>query len=161
MLGGSSIQSTNEIQRPVRLDRPSLAEQQQTTNSKTGKIERVFVNLEAVYPNPDDPTGELSFEELRAQSRGWLDIDWAAEKEQARHQEHLNNESKAKSISLDTQTPNASITDDSQQEVSSQNTTEQLGQTAPAEDMTQGTKARKSKRTKVMEVKAETQTSMG
>lgn len=55
----------------------NYSERQQITNSRTGKIERVFVSLEAVYPNPDDPNEEMSFEELRAKARGWLHKDWA------------------------------------------------------------------------------------
>jgi len=58
------------------------ADQQQVTNVKTGKVERVFVNLEAVYPSENDPYDEMSFEELRANSRGWLSRDWAAESRQ-------------------------------------------------------------------------------
>ena len=34
------------------------------------------MNLEAVYPTPEDPGTELSFEELWAGSRGWLDVAW-------------------------------------------------------------------------------------
>ena len=56
-----------------------LREQQQTVNPKTGKTECVFVNLEAVYPNISDPmAAEFSFEELRARHRGWMEYDWAA-----------------------------------------------------------------------------------
>ena len=39
------------------------------------------MNLEAVYPNPDDPNEEMSFEELRAKARGWADKSWAIEKD--------------------------------------------------------------------------------
>ncbi|KAI0113979.1 Mad3/BUB1 homology region 1-domain-containing protein [Nemania sp. FL0031] len=42
-------------------------------NPQNGKRERIFVNLEAVYPTPEEPGTELSFEELWAASRGWLD----------------------------------------------------------------------------------------
>ncbi|KAH0294058.1 hypothetical protein M436DRAFT_46685 [Aureobasidium namibiae CBS 147.97] len=56
---------------------------QRVINLKTGRPECVFVNLEAVYPNPSDPSVEFCFEELRARHRGWLDRDWAAEREQA------------------------------------------------------------------------------
>ncbi|GME32882.1 putative checkpoint protein kinase protein [Neofusicoccum parvum] len=56
----------------------SMREAQQTVNPRTGKIERVFVNLEAVYPNADDPmAAEFCFEELRATHRGWMKYDWA------------------------------------------------------------------------------------
>ncbi|THX09772.1 hypothetical protein D6D13_05918 [Aureobasidium pullulans] len=50
---------------------------------RTGRPECVFVNLEAVYPDPTDPSVEFCFEELRARHRGWLDRDWAAERRQA------------------------------------------------------------------------------
>ncbi|KAI1844386.1 hypothetical protein JX266_009480 [Neoarthrinium moseri] len=45
-------------------------------NPVNGKRERIFVNLEAVYPTPEEPGTELSFEELWAASRGWLDCSW-------------------------------------------------------------------------------------
>jgi checkpoint serine/threonine-protein kinase len=66
-----------------------LREHQQALNPKTGRLEVVFVDLEKVYPNYDNPMSEeYSFEELRAQHRGWLDYDWAAirrkEQEEAR-----------------------------------------------------------------------------
>ena len=61
---------------------PAFADQQQIPNPKTGKIDRVFVNLEAVYPNRDDPNEEYSFEELRAKRRGWLDMQWSKEHEE-------------------------------------------------------------------------------
>lgn len=118
------------------------------------------MNLEAVYPNPNDSTEEFSFEELRARSRGWLDRDWAAEQHQAKHQAHPECESEAKSLSLDLHEPDVLITEGSQQDMISQSTAEQLVETAPVEDMTQGAKARKSKRPKVMEVKSESQISM-
>ena len=141
------------------IERPSMAEQQQTTNPKTGKIERVFVNLEAVYPNPDDPKQEFSFEELRAQSRGWSNRDWAAERKQVQQKCSLESAVQAELPPSDAHRPNELATDHNQMEPISQSTVEQLIETAPAEDVTQGTRARKSKRMKVMEVKGETQTS--
>ncbi|KAI8965895.1 Mad3/BUB1 homology region 1-domain-containing protein [Daldinia sp. FL1419] len=45
-------------------------------NPQSGKRERVFVNLEAVYPTPEEPGTELSFEELWAANQGWLDVSW-------------------------------------------------------------------------------------
>lgn len=44
--------------------------------NQNGKRERVFVNLEAIYPTPEEPGTELSFEELWAANRGWLDVCW-------------------------------------------------------------------------------------
>lgn len=51
-------------------------------NPRTGKSEHVFVNLEAVYPNPEVSSSEMSFEELRALHRGWLYKGWVNEKSQ-------------------------------------------------------------------------------
>ncbi len=49
-----------------------------TVNQK-GRTERVHVNLEAVYTTPDVIGSELSLEELRALSRGWLAKVWRPE----------------------------------------------------------------------------------
>lgn len=47
-----------------------------TVNPSNGKKERVFVDLQAVYPSPEVPGTELSFEEIWAANRGWLDQAW-------------------------------------------------------------------------------------
>ncbi|OAL01261.1 hypothetical protein IQ06DRAFT_293361 [Phaeosphaeriaceae sp. SRC1lsM3a] len=78
----SNLDNENSKPHPLR-------EHQQALNPKTGRLEVVFVDLEQVYPNRDDPMSEeYSFEELRAKHRGWLDHDWAAirlkEQEEAR-----------------------------------------------------------------------------
>ena len=49
---------------------------QMIVNPVSGKRERIYVNLEAVYPTPEEPGTELSFEELWAANRGWLDANW-------------------------------------------------------------------------------------
>lgn len=49
---------------------------QVTINPANGKKERVFVDLQAVYPSPEEPGTELSFEEIWATNRGWLDQTW-------------------------------------------------------------------------------------
>ncbi|KAF3075347.1 Checkpoint serine/threonine-protein kinase BUB1 [Trichoderma lentiforme] len=49
---------------------------QVTTHPQTGKRERIFVDLAAVYPTPEEPGTELSFEEIIAAHRGWLDRLW-------------------------------------------------------------------------------------
>lgn len=46
---------------------------QVTKNPANGKKEHVFVDLQAVYPSPEEPGTELSFEEIWAANRGWLD----------------------------------------------------------------------------------------
>ncbi|KAK5663444.1 hypothetical protein OQA88_3873 [Cercophora sp. LCS_1] len=54
---------------------------QVTVNPANGKKERVFVDLRMVYPTPDEPGTELSFEEVWAAKRGWLDYDWSEDVE--------------------------------------------------------------------------------
>jgi checkpoint serine/threonine-protein kinase len=49
-----------------------------TVNAK-GKTERILVDLESVYPTPEETGTELSFEELRAAHRGWLSKVWKPE----------------------------------------------------------------------------------
>ena len=39
----------------------------------------MFVDLRVVYHSPDEPGAELSFEEIWAANRGWLDHDWEDE----------------------------------------------------------------------------------
>jgi checkpoint serine/threonine-protein kinase len=51
-------------------------------NPNNGKKERVFVDLRAVYPTPEQPGTELSFEEIWAANRGWLDTSWEDEPEE-------------------------------------------------------------------------------
>ncbi|OAL29189.1 hypothetical protein AYO20_09242 [Fonsecaea nubica] len=51
----------------------------QVVNPRTGRAERVFVDLEAIYPADTDQ--EFSFEELRAMSRGWAQKDWRPREE--------------------------------------------------------------------------------
>ncbi|KAK5046672.1 hypothetical protein LTR84_007433 [Exophiala bonariae] len=47
-----------------------------TVNPRTGRSEKVFVDIDAVYPANSNT--EYSFEELRAISRGWFKRDWKA-----------------------------------------------------------------------------------
>lgn len=49
---------------------------QVTKHPASGKKERVFVDLQAVYPSPEEPGTELSFEEVWAANRGWLHQTW-------------------------------------------------------------------------------------
>ncbi|KAM5370674.1 hypothetical protein ACJZ2D_008388 [Fusarium nematophilum] len=50
-----------------------------SVHPQTGKKERVFVDLAAIYPTPEDVGTELSFEEIMAANRGWLDQSWEEE----------------------------------------------------------------------------------
>jgi checkpoint serine/threonine-protein kinase len=60
-----------------------------TINPKNGRSERIFVNLEAVYPTPERPGTELSFEELRAAHRGWLSKVWERELQEQKQSHDL------------------------------------------------------------------------
>jgi checkpoint serine/threonine-protein kinase len=53
----------------------------EAVNPRTGRRERVFVDLESVYPDRSNPAHEMSFEELRAIKRGWMYKDWRKQKE--------------------------------------------------------------------------------
>lgn len=119
------------------------------------------MNLEAVYPNDNDDGEELSFEELRAKSRGWLNRDWAAESKQriaeviqARDAEdQCSTAASAAKEAVEVLQP-ARPKPDTQ---SRSNT--QL-ETTIAVDIGREGKAGRPKKTKVREVKGETQTSM-
>ena len=50
-----------------------------TVNPNTGKRERIHVDLATLYPTPDVQGSELSFEEIWARNRGWLDHSWEEE----------------------------------------------------------------------------------
>lgn len=58
-----------------------------TVNPKNGRSEHVFVNLEALYPTPHVNGSELSFDELMAGHRGWLNKVWKPEISQPRSQD--------------------------------------------------------------------------
>lgn len=49
-----------------------------TVHPQTGKRERIYVDLAMIYPTPEDAGTELSFEEIMAANRGWLDHTWSA-----------------------------------------------------------------------------------
>lgn len=131
------------------------------TNSRTGKVERVFVDLQAVYPNANDSNEEMSFEELRAQSRGWLSVDWAAEnKRVAARDSMITEDLQQKSLSP---VPVSVLEDVMNQpmqhsDFESQRTGSQ--DYVIEEARAQETKIGRPKKIKIMEVKAETQTSM-
>ncbi|KAI1433037.1 Mad3/BUB1 homology region 1-domain-containing protein [Xylaria sp. CBS 124048] len=61
-------------------------------NPQNGKRERIHVNLEAVYPTPEEPGTELSFEEIWAATRGWLDACWDEDESLPNSQDDMNDE---------------------------------------------------------------------
>lgn len=124
-------------------------------NSKTGKRERVFVNLEAVYPNPSE---EMSFDELRAIRRGWAKKDWR--RESMRPLEAVSGNARRSPPRLS----NAAVeklSRDLEQKVSLDEGESSQQSTPGDSSQNQGQefKPAKQKRMKIREVKQETQTS--
>ena len=129
-------------------------------NSKTGRPERVFVNLEAVYPNPTNPSEEFSFDELRAAHRGWTGKTWASRRKSAL-QEVSGNARETPSMTPDnlTDTPSRSnglpkkvVLEDNENGQQSESAEFQQSQSGLVHSVRQ-------RRTKIKEVKQETQTS--
>ena len=130
------------------------------TNARTGKVECVYVDLRAVYPNDNDPSEEMSFEEIRAQSRGWLNMDWTAEKEKSPSPELAASESSQ-------QTSSPLSVENVQHDVDllvehANGRPERVASTSDnnTECTARETKVGRPKKMKIMEVKGETQTSM-
>ena len=119
----------------------------EAVNPRTGRRERVFVNLEAVYPDIRNPSHEVSFEELRAMRRGYMSKNWHSQKEPL------------KQIS-----GNASTEPPLMDKGSENDLPDQLDQKLALNDADQHdvreSKSGKSRKSKVREVKGETQTGM-
>jgi len=76
------MQSSKRVFLPKHLAKStsgSIDNQQCVRNPKNGRLECVFVNLEAVYPQASGSESEYSFEELRARHRGWTGQQWSRE----------------------------------------------------------------------------------
>ena len=118
------------------------------------------MNLEAAYPNENDHSEEMSFEELRAMSRGWMNRDWAAERKKRPAQASQAREAEDRfsiaasveeaTVSLPCARPKSETQGDSNTQV----------ETTIAVDIAGGGRTGRPKKTKIMEVKGETQTSM-
>lgn len=117
----------------------------EAVNPRTGRRERVFVNLEAVYPDIRNPSHEVSFEELRAMKRGYMGKNWHSQKEPL------------KQIS-----GNASNEPPLMDKGSENDLPDQLNQKLALKDADQHdareSKSGKPRKSKVREVKGETQT---
>ena len=76
------MQSSKRVFIPKHLSKSTsgtIDNYQCVNNPKTGRLECVFVNLEAVYSQSSGSKSEYSFEELRARHRGWTDREWSRE----------------------------------------------------------------------------------
>ena len=131
-------------------------------NPRTGKVERVFVNLEAVYPNPNDPLEEYSFEELRARHRGWLDRDWQAAERTLRQQTQYEKAKEALLVKNEPQSPEYVAimhTDHRELDNEDDRTEDILGDADTTKDAGRERESFRPRKKKIMEVKGETQTS--
>ena len=142
-----------------------MAGQQQVVNTRTGKIERVYVDLEAVYPNPTDLREEYSFEELRARHRGWLRKSWKP----AQQPQPVNRLlTVAKEREEDSPRENtAGIAENTTVDLSQQSSIIDIGgpdhtlsDITSTKDISKDGKGSRPRRKKVREIKGETQTSM-
>ena len=131
-------------------------------NPRTGKVEHVFVNLETVYPNPNDPHEEYSFEELRARYRGWLDRDWQAEKRSVREQEQHEKAKEALIDETEPQSPGRVAivhADYREQDIEDNRTEDTLGDADTIKEESGEGGSTRPRKKRVMEIKGETQTS--
>lgn len=114
------------------------------------------MNLNAVYPNPDDLNEEFCFEELRAKHRGWMERDWSkvktisagdvqSVKKQGRDTVSLDVGSAGKADGVSHDAPTLAVVKNTEP------TNEEEGSREDAGDRT--------KKLRVKEVKGETQTS--
>jgi checkpoint serine/threonine-protein kinase len=127
-------------------------------NSKTGRPERVFVNLEAVYPNSANPSEEMSFDELRAMHRGWANKDWR--KESMRTLQGISGNAQRSPPSLSNAAIDKLSRDLEKKAVIDENIiSQQSTPTGDSQSQSQEIKPSKQKRMKIREIKQETQTS--
>lgn len=118
------------------------------------------MNLEAVYPNDDDHNEEMSFEELRAKSRGWLHRDWAAESRQRVEEKFQAREVEIQSSTAASAEEAVEILQPTRPKPVTQSSSNAQLETTIAVDIEREGRAGRSKKTKIREVKGETQTSM-
>ncbi|KAL4784323.1 Mad3/BUB1 homology region 1-domain-containing protein [Aspergillus varians] len=130
----------------------------EATNPRTGRRERVFVDLDAVYPDYKNPNVEVSFEELRAIRRGWMDKDWRALKEPLK-------QISGNATQLESNSPKPSehevdkvLPREFRQKLTLKDTDDHALNQPIDSDKAQDVKAGKARKLKVREVKAETQT---
>ncbi|OJD12935.1 BUB protein kinase [Emergomyces pasteurianus Ep9510] len=132
--------------------------EKETVNPRTGKVERVFVNLEAIYPDPENPHVEMSLEELRAFSRGWMDRDWSTQEKEPLKEISVNVLYRDPVSQRDGEdVADKMVSTKLQEELVIRNRSPSSGDPHGTEANRDG-KGSKSRRLKVREVKGETQT---
>lgn len=126
---------------------------------RTKRAQQVFVDFNAIYPSWPDETVEYSIEELRAARRGWLTKSW--ESYQSPLRKVSGNAVKQPKVNTDP----AKVKDCGPQS-DVENLTQDLKDVSLVDTSTQSmvgmpdSKPAKPRRTKIREVKQETQTGM-
>lgn len=123
--------------------------QNENVNPRTGRSEKVFVNIEAVYPNENV---EYSFEELRSINRGWAQRDWRKRPSSPLKQSSGNVQRSPEMENTPDVTEVENLAQDFQQrvDVNDESTQSMVGMPEP--------KPIKQRRTKIREVKQEVKT---
>ena len=120
------------------------------------------MNLEAVYPNVDNPNEEFSFEELRAKHRGWLARDWAAEKQQIAditQSSEVEQPSDTMSLVEGSEAADGELVRDLQQSLVLDDRYLAPSPTANVKEGSREGRTGRPRKMRIMEVKGETQTS--
>lgn len=117
------------------------------------------MNLRAVYPNPDDPSQEMSIEELRAKARGWADKIWVAENREKAVEVSASQEKDKGPCSAAIGKPPEQPLIDIEPSSDLQKVSETRVENIIDEDI-RSQKNGRTKKMKIREVKAETQTSI-
>lgn len=104
------------------------------------------MNLDAVYPDIAHPGNEVSFEELRAMSRGWMNKNWRSQKAPLRQ------------ITGNEQQVDPSLDRDLPEQFNHKLTVHDVDPHAAEHDAVMEKKSKKAQKLKLREVKGETQT---
>ena len=115
------------------------------------------MKLEVVYPNNDDRNEEMSFEESRAKSRGWLNRDWAAESKHWIAEVSQAREVESQSSAVEEA---VAVLQPAQPEINTQSSSDLQLETTIAVDIGREGRPGRPKKTKIREINRETQTSM-
>ena len=147
---------------PISSFNAVLVNSQEIMNPKTGRTERIKVDLLEVYPGSIE---ERDFEEAMAQHRGWLEKTWKREKVPTLDRVPIPEESvdEVSQVISEKNDEEHISEDSSSNDIDSQEVTSDV--TFNENSLSQGIESRqiefkedRPRRKKMMEVKAETQT---
>jgi|SRR5436190_11363936 len=153
------IQSSSRVPESIVL-KDKLHNGGQTVNPRTGKVERVFVNLEAIYPDRENPTHEMSLEELRAVSRGWMDKDWSRQRKKVLKEVSGNISCRVPSAqNVEDHSESKTLSAELHEKLVIADKSQPLGEAADVVEVHRDGRGGKARRLKLREIKGETQTS--